>query len=71
LNEKNILQILNQRDAINPFEEVQTLEQMFWKAISDSRLPASSSSIFLKKVSQPRQEKDFLLTKNQKFVLST
>ncbi|MGD8470719.1 MAG: methylmalonyl Co-A mutase-associated GTPase MeaB [Desulfobacterales bacterium] len=44
--EKNILRILNQRDAINPFEEVQTLEQMFWKAISDSRLPASSSSIF-------------------------
>jgi hypothetical protein len=44
--EKNILQILNQRDAINPFEEVQTLEQMFWKAISDSRLAASSSSTF-------------------------
>jgi hypothetical protein len=44
--EKNILSILKQRDIINPFEEVQTLEQMFWKAISDSRLPASSSPIF-------------------------
>lgn len=44
--EKNILRILNQRDIINPFEEVQTFEQMFWKAISDSRLAASSSSTF-------------------------
>ena len=44
--EKNILRILNPRDIVNPFEEVKTLEQMFLKATLDSRLPASSSSIF-------------------------
>ena len=42
--EKNILGLLKHADIINPFEEVQTLEQMLWKAISDSRLPASASS---------------------------
>ena len=42
--EKNILRLLNHADIINLFDEVQTLEKMLWKAISDSRLPASSSS---------------------------
>jgi LAO/AO transport system kinase len=42
--EKNILGLLKHADIINPFEEVQTLEQMLCKAISDSRLPASASS---------------------------
>ena len=36
----------DKRDIINPFEEVQAYEQLFWKAISDSRLAASSSSTF-------------------------
>ena len=42
--EKNILGLLKHADIINPFEEVQTLEQLLWKAISDSRLAASASS---------------------------
>lgn len=42
--EKNILGLLKHTDIINPFEEVQTLEQMLWKAISDSGLAASASS---------------------------
>ena len=42
--EKNILRLLKYADIINPFEEVQTLEKMLWKAISDSRLAASASS---------------------------
>jgi LAO/AO transport system kinase len=42
--EKNILGLLKHADIINPFEEVQTLEQMLWKAISDSGLAASASS---------------------------
>ena len=42
--EKNILGRLKHADIINPFEEVQTLEQILWKAISDSGLAASASS---------------------------
>ena len=42
--EKNILGLLKHADIINPFEEVQTLEQILWKAISDSGLAASASS---------------------------
>jgi LAO/AO transport system kinase len=42
--EKNILGLLKHADIINPFEEVQTLEQLLWKAISDSGLAASASS---------------------------
>jgi len=42
--EKNILGLLKHTDIINPFEEVQTLEQLLWKAISDSGLAASASS---------------------------
>ena len=42
--EKNILERLKHADIINPFEEVQTLEQILWKAISDSGLAASASS---------------------------
>jgi len=42
--EKNILGLLKHADIINPFEEVQTLEQLLWKAISDSGLAASASA---------------------------
>jgi LAO/AO transport system kinase len=42
--EKNILGLLKHTDIINPFEVVQTLEQLLWKAISDSGLAASASS---------------------------